>query len=76
MAINTLAEVAGDPDTPESAAAYYTGVRMLYINPFAATEYFEAARELGFADCEKLERHIQNLREREGNGNLGDGLFN
>ena len=66
IAINTLAEVANDPDTPESVAAYYWGVRMLYISPFAAAEIFETARELGYNDRTKLERHLQNLQDREG----------
>ena len=66
IAINTLATVANNPDTPESTAAYYSGVRMLYLNPFAATEYFEAARKMGYHDNEKLDTHLQNLRDREG----------
>ena len=64
IAINTLVEVANDPDTPESVAAYYWGVRMLYINPFAAVEIFETAQRLGYGDRTKLDRHLQNLHDR------------
>ena len=39
---------------------------MLYISPFAAAEIFETARELGYNDRTKLERHLQNLQDREG----------
>ena len=66
-AIKTLSDVANDPETPECVAAYYWGVRKLYINPFAATEVFIKARELGFSDHEKLDRHLQNLRDRGAN---------
>ena len=61
VAIQALLDVVEDPDTPECDKAYYTGVHSLYVNPFGVREAFENARNLGFSDRERLDRHLQNL---------------
>ena len=52
---------------PESAADfYYTGVKLLLINNrHRAQRAFEIVLELGYEDSTKLERHLENLKNRK-----------
>ena len=54
------------PTPPESATEfYYYGVRTLFTgHRLNARRYFERARELGFHDLDKIEKHLENLRSR------------
>ena len=50
----------------ESAAAYYSGVKLLLSNnKFRAQRRFEMALELGYEDRAKVKRHLENLKNRK-----------
>ena len=55
-----------DLHNPESASDYYFhGIRALYRNArVSALKYFGKAKELGFADTERVDHHIANLESR------------
>ena len=63
--IELLDSVISSP--PESAADfYYTGVRALFRNDeFTAQKAFKMALNLGYEDLTKVERHLENLKNRK-----------
>ena len=65
-AIKLLKSVVDNPTHPESFAAYYSGVLILFSgNKHKARWRFEKARELGFEDDTKITEHLENLRNRK-----------
>ena len=63
QAVKLLECVVDNPTYSESFAAYYSGVSILFSgNTHIARENFEKARELGFKDSTKIDRHLANLK--------------
>ena len=65
-AIELLDSLVSDP-RETAADFYYTGVRLLFINNrHRAQRCFEIALKLGYSDREKVDRHLENLKNQRG----------